>query len=106
MTWRDIKGEAVNWKMLIRSRCYINVLFRFKPPWPVTGDWSRFDWSDLTLGEVCDRGVGHWERAPNWGQTTTREFKEALREIVREPEKYLLSNNGKARDAFDPERRD
>jgi hypothetical protein len=103
MTWRDIKGEDVDWLRMIRGYCRTTIWRRFQPPGDLpTQSETEGSWHGLTLGEICDMGVSRWGRYPGWGKTSTVRFKEALREIARDPVAGMKSS--KAPDAFDPER--
>lgn len=101
--WRDIKGEDIDWLVLMKGkRSRTAVWRRFQPSETMRKYHPGAHWDGLTLGEICDRGVTHWERHyPGWGELTTRDFKEALRKIAAEPDRWL--KGGKAEDAFNPE---
>jgi len=101
MTWRDIVAGDINWRSVLpreRARGCIWRLCAYPHDEAARKKWGAGEWSEKTLGEICDMGVREWERKSGWGATTTDLFKRVLRSIAANPNGHAI-----APDAFDPE---
>ena len=100
MNWKDIVAGDIPFDSILpkeRSRHVIAATCRksieFSLGWTPKGEWS-----DLTLGEICNLGVKEWERNHGWGVKATEMFKAFLRQVAKDPTIITVYP-----DRFDPE---
>ena len=100
MSWKDIVAGDIPFASILpkeRSRHVIAATCRKSKEYSL-GWTPKGEWSDLTLGEICNLGVKEWERNHGWGVQATEMFKEFLRQVAKDPTIITVYP-----DRFDPE---